>query len=33
MVLLRAGAETEKKSQDGFLPIEMAPDKSVSPAN
>lgn len=28
--LLRAGAETDKKDIDGFLAIELAPDKKVS---
>ena len=30
MVLLRAGAESDKKDRDGYLPIDLAPDKSVS---
>ena len=30
MVLLRAGAESDKKDQDGYLAIDLAPDKSVS---
>lgn len=31
MVLLRAGAESDRKTHDGLLPIAMAPDKSVRP--
>jgi len=28
-VLLRAGAETDKRDGDGFLAIDLAPDKKV----
>ena len=28
--LLRAGAESDKRDQDGYLAIDLAPDKSVS---
>ena len=30
LVLLRAGAESNQKDQDGFLAIDLAPDRSVS---
>jgi len=30
MVLLKAGAETDKKDLDGNLAIDLAPDKKVS---
>ena len=29
LVLLREGAESDKKDRDGYLAIDMAPDKSV----
>ena len=30
MILLREGADSDKEDQDGFLPIALAPDRSVS---
>lgn len=30
VVLLKAGAETDKKDVDGFLPLDLAPDEKVS---
>lgn len=32
MALLKAGAETDKKDADGFLALDLAPDKEVSRA-
>ena len=31
MALLKAGADTDKKDSDGFLALDLAPDKEVSP--
>lgn len=33
LVLLKAGAETDKRDEDGHLAIELAPDTKVSPQN
>lgn len=30
VALLKAGAETDKKDRDGFLALDLAPDKDVS---
>lgn len=30
VALLKAGAETDKKDADGFLALDLAPDKEVS---
>jgi 26S proteasome non-ATPase regulatory subunit 10 len=31
VALIKAGAETDKKDADGFLALDLAPDKEVSP--
>jgi hypothetical protein len=31
MALLKAGAETDKKDVDGYLPLDMAPGPDVRP--
>lgn len=31
VALLKAGAETDKRDSDGFLALDLAPDKEVSP--
>lgn len=31
LVLLKAGAATDKRDVDGFLPLELAPDDKVRP--